>query len=98
MIESQTMLIGEKRKISISVKSTSKKAFEIKNASFQLRCGREVEAEGECDIYEADPTEMILSATIKPQRANATYTLEYTYTIEPEELKYMCIIRTIRRC
>lgn len=98
MIESQTMLIGEKRKISISVKSTCKKAFEIKKASFQLFCGDDVEAEGECDIYEVDPTEMILSATIKPQRANAQYCLEYTYTIEPEELKYMCIIRTVRGC
>lgn len=96
MIESQTVIIGEKRKVSISVKSTSKKAFEIKNASFRLLCGREVEDEGKCDILEVSPVEMIVSAVITPQRANATYVLEYTYSIEPETLKYICMIRTVR--
>ena len=96
MIESQTISIGEKRKISISVKSTCKKAFEIKKASYRLLLGEEVEDEGSCDVLEIDPTEMWLSAVIQPRAVKAIYYLEFNYTIEPEELKYVCQIRTVR--
>ena len=96
MIESQTISIGEKRKISISIKSTCKKAFKIKKASFRLLLGDAVEDEGPCDILEIDPTEMWLSAIIQPRAVKAIYNLEFNYTIDPEELKYICQIRTVR--
>ena len=44
MIESQTVRVGEIRKIVISVKSTCRKAFEIENAKFSLKCGEEEES------------------------------------------------------
>lgn len=95
MIESQTVRVGETRKIVISVKSTCRKAFEITNAQFKLLCGDEEDQSGECSVEMITPTEMWLSALITPQRANARYALRFTYTIEPETLIYECEIRTI---
>ena len=95
MIESQTVRVGEIRKIVISVKSTCRKAFEIENAKFSLKCGEEEESSGDCTIEMITPTELWMSALIQPQRAKDRYLLRFTYDIGPESLIYECEIRTI---
>lgn len=95
MRESLTMNFGEKRKISVRVTSTCKKAFEVENATFLLKVGSDVEASGTCEVTEIRPDEMIISALVNPQRRGAMYTLEYHYDILPERLIYICELRTV---
>lgn len=95
MIESLNMQLGEKRKVSIGVRSTCRKAFDITNASFELRAGDEVEAKGLCEIEEIKPDRYSVSALIEPQRKSALYDLVYTYRIEPEEYIYRVRVRMV---
>lgn len=95
MVESVNMHIGEKRKIAIGVKSTCHKAFEITDASFELRAGDEVELSGECEVEMIRPDEMAVSAFIHPQRAAALYDLVYKYRIEPEDYIYLVHVRMV---
>lgn len=86
MVESATLNFGEKRYISIQVKSVCGHKFEITKPIWKLKCGDEVEDHGECIIRNNNTSKIILSALIKPKRKNATYILEYDYRIEPELL------------
>lgn len=95
MIESTTMELGERRNITIEVRSIADKAFDITNASYTLRSGDEIEASGSCDIIRQNATTIWLSAVIQPMRKCAVYTLEYVYDIAPEKLIYVCQIRVV---
>lgn len=79
---------GEKKYVCISVQSTCKKAFDVTSAKYALRNGMRLESEGTCNIEQRSDTETILSALIQPMIKGATYTLEFTYEIPPEILKY----------
>ena len=93
MMESLTMSLGEKRNIAVCVRSTCDQAFDIDEASFFLKSGEEVEESGTCGITYINDTNAILTALIRPMRKNCNYTLEFHYTIDPEELIYVCRIR-----
>lgn len=93
MTESMTMTFGEKRNVTIAITSPCLKAFEVTHATFRLLSGDEVEADGLCEIKMVHPTETHLSALILPKRKCATYYLEFTYDIWPEQLTYYCKIR-----
>lgn len=79
---------GEKKYVCISVRSTNRKPFDVTTAKYILRNGDQIEKSGECEISKRDDQETILSALIQPMIKGATYTLEYTYEIPPEILKY----------
>lgn len=96
MIESRTIRFGDKVKVGIRVHSISNTPFEIKNASFKLLCGEEVETSGTCDIVENGFYDVDVFAMIKPLRANAIYYLEYRYDIADENLSYLCEIKVVR--
>ena len=80
--------LGEKKYVCISVKSTNKKPFDVTSAKYILKNGDQKEASGECEISKRDDKEAILSALIQPMIKGTIYTLEYTYEIPPEIIKY----------
>ena len=84
--ERVTFELGEKKYVCISVRSTCKKPFDVTSAKYILKNGDQKEASGECEISKRDDKETILSALIQPMIKGATYTLEYTYEIPPENL------------
>lgn len=86
MADSTSVILGETRKITISVRSLNKKPFEITNPSFLLKVGSEVEARGDLEVEQSTPYEFLLSALITPMRKRARYRLEYHYDIAPERL------------
>lgn len=85
--------LGEKRNISIRVKSVEKKEFEIDKATYILRRGDEIEDSGECSDSTTNFKEHILTALIEPKAISSNYILEFHYTINPEELCHQVIIR-----
>lgn len=91
--ESQTMLVGETKKIRVLIENTHDKGFEVSEAHWELKSGEEVESSGFCEIQELCHSKTILSALITPMRKNAVYSLEFNYTIDPEVLIYVCEIR-----
>lgn len=97
MIESQSIVLGERRKITISVQSLTKQPFEIKNATFMLREGNVVESSGVCLVEELNPLEIHVSAVVQPQR-KANYILEFHYDIDPERLIYKCMLKVVGGC
>ncbi len=80
--------LGEKKYVCISVRSTCEKPFDVTSAKYILKNGDQKEASGECVISKRDDRETVLSALIQPMIKGTTYTLEYTYEIPPEILKY----------
>lgn len=92
-MESLTMTFGEKRNIAVCVRSTCEQAFDIAEASFRLMSGDEVEESGTCGINYVNDTNVILTALINPLRKNCNYSLEFHYSIPPEELIYVCRVR-----
>lgn len=93
MIETRTVTIGERIKMGIEVKSLSRTPFEIKNPSFDLYCGDELEANGVCEVVEITPVQQDIYALIRPLRANTKYRLIYHYDIGDERLIYECEVR-----
>ena len=85
MKETVSFELGEKKYVCISVKSYCG-AFDVTEAKYTLKKGKEIEESGDCKIEQRSDTETILSALIQPMAKNATYTLEYTYEIPPEIL------------
>ena len=81
--------MGEKKYVCISVKSTcGNRPFDVTSAKYILRNGDQEETKGDCIIEKKSDVETILSALIQPAIKGTTYTLEYTYEIPPEILKY----------
>lgn len=91
-----TFNIGEKRYVSIRVKSTSVTPFEVTNASWKLKCGDDIEASGLCVLEEESPTKWILRALVQPMRACASYKLVFEYDISPEHMSYIVNLITLR--
>lgn len=88
MREKVTFELGEKKYVCISVRSTNRKPFDVTSAKYVLRNGEQKEISGECEINPKSDTETVLSALIQPMIKGGAYTLEYTYEIPPEILKY----------
>ena len=88
MTEKAYFELGEKKYVCISVQSTNRKPFDVTSAKYILRNGDQEETKGDCIIEQKSDTVTILSALIQPMIKGATYTLEYTYEIPPEILKY----------
>ena len=88
MIDRVDFELGEKKYVCISVRSTNHKPFDVTSAKYILRNGDQEEKAGTCEIKQKSDTETVLSALIQPMIKGATYTLEYTYEIPPEILKY----------
>lgn len=78
--------IGEKKYVCISVTSPCGRPFDITDAKYVLKKGSDTETSGKCEIKKNSDTETILSALIQPMAKGASYTLEYTYDIPPEQL------------
>lgn len=93
MIESTDFILGEKKRVSISVKGIANKPFEITGASYKLFLGGEVEDSGKCEVERIYDNETILSALIQPQAKNAIYELIFKYTIYPENFQYTVHVR-----
>ena len=84
-----TFDLGEKKYVCISVRSTCpNRPFDVTSAKYVLRNGNQEEAKGDCIIEKKSDSETILSALIQPMIKGGSYTLEYTYEIPPEILKY----------
>ena len=88
MIDEVCFEFGEKKYVCISVQSTNRKPFDVTSAKYILRNGDQEETKGDCIIEQKSDTVTVLSALIQPMIKGATYTLEYTYEIPPEILKY----------
>lgn len=88
MIDKVCFEFGEKKYVCISVRSTHGKPFDVTSAKYVLRNGDQEETKGDCIIEQKSDTVTVLSALIQPMIKGATYTLEYTYEIPPEILKY----------
>lgn len=97
MIESQTIVLGERRKITISVHSLTKQPFEIKNATYTLLQANQIEASGVCDVEEKNPLDIYVSAIVQP-KLKANYILEFHYDIDPERLIYQCMLKVVGGC
>ena len=95
MTEKVNFELGEKKYVCISVRSTCRKPFDVTSAKYVLRNGDQTEESGECEISKRGDQETILSALIQPQIKGATYTLEFTYEIPPEILKYEVRVKVI---
>lgn len=81
--------LGEKKYVCISVRSTCpNRPFDVTSAKYVLRNGDQEETKGDCIIEKKSDVETILSALIQPMIKGGSYTLEYTYEIPPEILKY----------
>lgn len=50
MLESETFLCGEDRRVYIAINSTDRHPFEITNAMRSLTNGDDIEASGDCDV------------------------------------------------
>lgn len=83
---------GEKKYVCIGVRSCGNRPFEVTKAKFELLCGEEVEASGECEISRRSEQEIVLSSLVEPLRKNATYRLHVTYNIPPEVLKHEVVV------
>lgn len=95
MTEKVNFELGEKKYVCISVRSTCKNPFDVTSAKYILRNGEQIEESGTCEIRPKSDTETVLSALIQPQIKGATYTLEFTYEIPPEILKYEARVKVI---
>lgn len=94
MVESMTIDFGERRNVSILVKSVNNTPFEILNPSFRLTSGNEIEDSGRCSLTELSPLEIVVTAYVAPMRNNTIYTLVYEYDIKPEHYIHRVMIRT----
>ena len=87
---------GERRYVSICVKSTSMTPFSVTNAVFKLMHGNEEESNGVCKVSEETPTKWVIRALVQPMRPCAEYTLQYEYDIDPEHLIYKVNLMTLK--
>ena len=95
MLDNVIFKCGEKKYVSICVKSVTSTPFELTNAQFSLMCGDDEEQNGVCKIEEVDPTKVIVRALIQPMRQCATYKLTFSYDISPEHLMYTVNVITM---
>lgn len=93
MIETLDFLVGEKKRVYISVRSIGKQQFEITKARFTLSVGGEIDAIGDCDVIEVSEYETLLGALIQPQRKGCLYDLKFRYEIYPAKLYYPVRVR-----
>lgn len=94
MYESVDFLVGEKKNVTIAIRSGERKPFKVTEATWSLCLGDEVESEGKCYIDHLYDGTVNVSALIRPMRAKALYKLVYTYTIPPEQFLYRVKVRT----
>lgn len=80
--------LGEKKNVTIRVQSCDRREFKIAQAKYVLKKGMEIEESGMCEIVQEKAERVTLTALIQPKAKNTTYTLEFTYEIPPEILKY----------
>lgn len=92
-MESVDFLVGEKKKVTISVKSIGQEPFEITDGVFSLRCGEDAESSGNLVMENVRKGVVTLSALIQPQRANTLYDLEFSYCIYPETYLHYVKVR-----
>lgn len=91
-MENVNFKFGEKKYVCIGIRSCGNHPFEVTRARFELRCGEETEASGECEISRRGENEIILSSLLEPLRKNAAYRLSVTYDIPPEVLKHEILV------
>lgn len=95
MLESTTFVFGERKRVTIVAKSFNEVPFEVTSASWELRCGEDLEDSGECEVSQEANDRVLISAVVQPQRKNAVYILRYTYEIGSEILIYEIKVRTV---
>lgn len=91
--ESITFHLGERRRVRVMVQNVHGRDCIVSSAQYILKCGKETEDSGKCEIEQATTSSVILSMLLAPKRANATYTLLVRYSIGEEEYIYTCLIR-----
>lgn len=93
MLESETFLCGEERRVSIAINSTDRHPFEITNAIWSLINGNDIEASGNCEVHPIRSDYTVLKAKIKPMIADNVYTLYFSYDVNDEHLEQDIIVR-----
>lgn len=93
MLESETFLCGEDRRVSIAINSTDRHPFEIVNARWSLINGDTIEASGYCEVHAIRSDYTVLKAKIQPMIANNVYTLRFGYDVNDEHLEQDVTVR-----
>ncbi len=93
MLESETFLCGEDRRVSIAINSTDRHMFEVTNATWSLTSGDDIEASGDCEVQAIRSDYIVLKAKIKPMIANNIYTLHFEYDVNDEHLEQDVTVR-----
>lgn len=93
MLESETFLCGEDRRVSIAINSTDRHPFEVANARWSLINGDTIEASGYCGVHAIRSDYTVLKAKIQPMIANNVYTLRFSYDVNDEHLEQDVTVR-----
>lgn len=93
MLESETFLCGEERRVSIAINSTDRHPFEVTHATWSLMNGNDVEVSGDCEVKAIRSDCTVLKAKIKPMIANNVYTLHFEYDVNDEHLEQDVTVR-----
>lgn len=93
MLESETFLCGEDRRVSIAINSTDCHPFEVTNALWSLMNGDAIEASGDCEVQAIRSDYTVLKAKIQPMIANNVYTLRFSYDVNDEHLEQDVTVR-----
>jgi hypothetical protein len=93
MLESETFLCGEDRRVSIAINSTDRHPFEITNALWSLMNGDAIEASGDCEVQAIRSDYTVLKVKIQPMIANNVYTLRFSYDVNDEHLEQDVTVR-----
>lgn len=93
MLESETFLCGEDRRVSIAINRTDRHPFEVTNALWSLTNGDNIEASGDCEVQAIRSDCTVLKAKIQPMIANNVYTLRFSYDVNDEHLEQDVTVR-----
>lgn len=93
MLESETFLCGEDRRVSIAINSTDRHPFEVTNALWSLMNSDKIEASGDCEVQAIRSDYTVLKAKIQPMIANNVYTLRFSYDVNDEHLEQDVTVR-----
>lgn len=94
MTESESFIVGEKRRVTIEVRGTNRKPFQVSNASWVLESGDEIESEGVCEIEGLLADKWTIAALIQPMRVDAVYDLIFSYDVNDEHMIQHVRVRT----
>lgn len=82
-IDTLAFLLGERRKVYLSVRMGNNQKFTLSNATFSLECFGVIEDAGTCETEKQDDGSYILSVIIAPKQKKK-YTLCFTYHLGEE--------------